>query len=185
MLSLRQSELVTMTTTANVVVQSLTVADADAILDIYQQGMDTGHATFQEHAPSWNDWDQSHLQTPRLGAFVDTELAGWAALSPTSSRCVYAGVAEESVYVASKFAGMGIGLMLLQAIVAASEEEGIWTLTAGVFPENEASMKLHQKAGFKTLGRRERIGKMTFGPLADQWRDVISFERRSDDPKFG
>ncbi len=173
-----------MTTTANIVVQNLSVADADAILDIYQQGIDTGHATFQEHAPSWNDWDQSHLQTPRLGAFMDTELAGWAALSPTSSRCVYAGVAEESVYVGTKFTGMGIGLKLLRAIITGSEEEGIWTLTAGIFPENEASIKLHQKAGFQSLGRRERIGKITFGPLAGQWRDVLSFERRSNHPKF-
>ncbi|MEP2101026.1 MAG: N-acetyltransferase family protein [Parasphingorhabdus sp.] len=174
-----------MTTTTDVVVQSLTAADADAILDIYQQGMDTGHATFQERAPSWDEWDQSHLETPRLGAFVNAELAGWAALSPTSSRCVYAGVAEESVYVSKKFMGMGIGMALLQAIISASEDQGIWTLTAGIFPENEASMQLHQKAGFKTLGRRERIGKMTFGPLAGQWRDVVTLERRSGHPKFG
>lgn len=174
-----------MTTTANVVVQSLTADDADAILYIYQQGMDTGHATFQEHAPSWDEWDQSHLQTPRLGAFINAELAGWAALSPTSSRCVYAGVAEESVYVGTKFAGMGIGLMLLQAIISASEEEDIWTLTAGIFRKMKPGMKLHQKAGFKALGRRERIGKMTFGPLTGRWRDVISLERRITHPKFG
>lgn len=173
-----------MMATANIVVQNLTVDDADAILDIYQQGMDTGHATFQERAPRWDEWDQSHLETPRLGAFVDAELAGWAALSPTSSRCVYAGVAEESVYVGKNFMGMGIGLTLLQAIISASEDQGIWTLTAGIFPENEASVKLHQKVGFKTLGRRERVGKMAFGPLAGHWRDVISLERRSDHPKF-
>ncbi len=166
------------------VVENLTAANADDILDIYQQGMDTGHATFQERAPSWDQWNESHLQTPRLGAFVNTELAGWAALSPTSSRCVYAGVAEESVYISTKFKGMGIGLALLQAIISASEEQGIWTLTAGIFPENEASISLHKKAGFKVLGRRNRIGKMGFGSLAGQWRDVISLERRSDHPRF-
>lgn len=168
----------------NILIQNLEAAHAGDILRIYQQGMDTGHASFQEHAPSWGEWHQSHLPTPRLGAFVDGQLTGWAALSPTSSRCVYAGVAEESVYVANEYSGMGIGSKLLVAMITASEHEGIWTLTAGIFPENEASIKLHQNTGFKILGSRERIGKMTFGPLAGQWRDVVSMERRSENPKF-
>lgn len=169
---------------ADLVIRDLTESDASAILDIYQQGMDTGHATFQEYAPSWDEWDQSHLKTPRLGAFTDNELVGWAALSPASSRCVYAGVAEESVYVGTRFSGLGVGRTLLQAIITASEEAGVWTLTAGIFPENAASLKLHEATGFKILGRRERIGKMTFGPLTGQWRDVLSLERRSEAPQF-
>jgi len=169
---------------APVKIETLSADHIIDILHIYQQGMDTGHATFQQHAPRWEEWDASHLHSPRLGAFVDGTLAGWAALSATSSRCVYAGVAEESVYVGTEFGGRGIGLQLLEAIITASEAEGIWTLTAGIFPENEASIRLHEKAGFKILGRRERIGKMTFGPLSGQWRDVLSLERRSDDPRF-
>lgn len=169
---------------ADIIIQNLSAKYSTDILHIYQQGMDTGHATFQQHAPSWDEWNESHLQAPRLGAFVDGALAGWAALSPTSSRCVYAGVAEESVYVGTEFGGKGIGFQLLRALITASEAEGIWTLTAGIFPENEASIKLHAKAGFKILGRRDRIGKMTFGPLSGQWRDVLSLERRSDDPQY-
>lgn len=174
----------TIVANADIVIRNLTEIDASAILGIYQQGMDTGHATFQQHAPHWNEWDQSHLKAPRLGAFADDELAGWAALSPTSSRCVYAGVAEESVYVGTGFSGLGVGRKLLQAIITASEEAGIWTLTAGIFPENVASLKLHEAAGFKILGRRERIGKMRFGPLSGQWRDVLSLERRSEARQF-
>ncbi len=169
---------------ADIIIRDLTESDTSAILDIYQQGINTGHATFQEYAPSWDEWDQSHLKMPRLGAIADDELAGWAALSPTSSRCVYAGVAEESVYVGTRFSGLGVGRKLLQAIINASEEAGVWTLTAGIFPENVASLKLHEAAGFKILGRRERIGKMTFGPLAGQWRDVFLLERRSEAPQF-
>lgn len=157
---------------------------ADAILDIYQQGIDTGHATFQQHAPSWAEWDDSHLAAPRLGAFVDGELAGWAALSPTSSRCVYAGVAEESVYVANKYGGRGIGGTLLNALISASEQAGFWTLTAGIFPENSASIAVHKKVGFQILGQRERIGKMSHGPMTGQWRDVILLERRSTAEQF-
>jgi len=168
----------------DIVIRDLTESDASAILDIYQQGIDTGHATFQEYAPNWDEWDQSHLKMPRLGAFADGELTGWAVLSATSSRRVYAGVAEESVYVGTRFSGLGVGRKLLHAIISASEEAGVWTLTAGIFPENVASLKLHEAAGFKILGRRERIGKMTFGPLTGQWRDVLSLERRSEAPQF-
>ncbi|MEO9467754.1 N-acetyltransferase family protein [Parasphingorhabdus sp.] len=171
-------------TAPTVSIRKLAATDADAILDIYQQGIDTGHATFQQSAPSWTEWDATHLATPRLGAFVDGELAGWAALSATSSRCVYAGVAEESVYVANKYGGRGIGRQLLEGLISASEEAGFWTLTAGIFPENNASIAVHKKAGFQILGRRERIGKMSHGPMAGQWRDVILLERRSAAKQF-
>ena len=157
---------------------------AAAVLDIYQQGIDTGHATFQADAGSWQEWDDSHLKAPRLGAFAGEELAGWAALSATSSRCVYAGVAEISIYVGTDHAGHGVGLMLLEALVAASEEAGIWTLTAGILTENTASIALHEKAGFRIVGTRERLGKMSFGPMAGQWRDVIEMERRSTSEQF-
>ncbi|MEL6875984.1 MAG: N-acetyltransferase family protein, partial [Pseudomonadota bacterium] len=121
---------------------------------------------------------------PRLGAFADEKLAGWAGLSATSSRCVYAGVAEVSIYVATKHAGKGVGLMLLEALVTASEEAGIWTLTAGILTENTGSIALHEKAGFRIVGTRERLGKMSFGPMAGQWRDVIEMERRSKSDRF-
>ena len=160
-------------------IRQLHAEQADAILEVYQQGIDTGHATFQQQEPSWPEWDAAHLAAPRLGAFVCGALAGWVALSPTSSRCVYAGVAEESVYVADRFASQGVGGLLLNALITASEQAGFWTLTAGIFPENMASIALHKKAGFRTLGRRERIGKMSHGPMAGQWRDVILMERRS------
>ena len=148
-------------------------------MHIYQQGIDTGHATFQEELPSWEEWDASHLETPRLGAFIGETLAGWAMLSPTSSRCVFTGVAEESVYIGKEYGGRGIGFALLEALSKASEEQGIWTLLAGIFPENEASVKLHLKAGFRIVGTREKMGKMSFGPLAGKWRDVLFMERRS------
>lgn len=173
-----------LTSNPDIKIRELLAEHADGILDIYQQGIDTGHATFQQHAPSWAEWDDSHLATPRLGAFVNDELAGWAALSPTSSRCVYAGVAEESVYVANKYGGRGIGGTLLNALITASEQAGFWTLTAGIFPENSASIAVHEKVGFQTLGRRERIGKMSHGPMAGQWRDVILLERRSTAEQF-
>ena len=113
-------------------------------------------------------------------AETDGDVAGWAALSPVSSRCVYAGVAEMSVYVAAAARGRGVGLALLKAIVTASEAAGIWTLQAGIFPENEASIALHARCGFKPLGRLERLGRMEHGPLAGRWRDVLMMQRRSD-----
>ena len=130
------------------------------------------------------EWDASHLAAPRLGAFAGDELAGWAGLSATSSRCVYAGVAEVSIYVATKHAGKGVGLTLLEALARASEEAGIWTLTAGILTENTGSIALHEKAGFRIVGTRERLGKMGFGPMAGQWRDVVEMERRSKSDRF-
>lgn len=154
-------------------------ADADAVLAIYGEGIATGHATFNEAVPSFEDWSDGHFATPRIVVDLDGAVAGWAALAMVSARPVYNGVAEASVYVSEAAQGRGVGTALMQALISQSEAEGIWTLQAGVFPENPASLALHQKSGFKILGVRERIGKMAFGPMQGCWRDVIFLERRS------
>lgn len=148
--------------------------DFDSVKDIYQQGIDTGNATFETQAKEWDEWNNSMLQVCRLVAVENDRVLGWAALSPVSSRRVYAGVAEVSVYVASEARGKGIGEALLSRLVEESEKEGFWTLQAGIFPENESSIALHQKNGFRILGLREKLGKM-----GEKWRDVVLLERRS------
>src|SRR6266498_3158983 len=148
--------------------------DWAAVHRIYLEGIATGNATFETEAPLWEKWDDGHMRECRLIAHDDAKVLGWAALSPVSSRCVYAGVAEVSVYVAEHARGKGVGRILLAALIDASERCGIWTLQAGVFPENVASMELHKSLGFRELGRRERLGKM-----AGRWRDVTLLERRS------
>jgi phosphinothricin acetyltransferase len=161
-------------------IRAMKESDADAVLAIYQEGIDTGHASFETRAPSWAEFDQSKLPTCRLVAEdEDTALLGWAALSPVSNRCVYGGVAELSVYVAQAARGKGLGRALLDALILESEAAGIWTLEAGVFPENVASLTLHERCGFEQVGRRRGLGKMDHGPLKGQWRDVIWLERRS------
>lgn len=144
------------------------------ISNIYLQGIATGHATFQTDAPSWEDWDKSHLQCCRIAAFENSEIAGWAALSPVSSRCVYAGVGEVSIYINEKYQGKGMGKMLLLKLIDESEKEGLWTLQAGIFPENKGSIKLHEQCGFRQIGYREKVGNMN-----GIWRDTILMERRS------
>ena len=146
----------------------------EQVKSIYQKGIDTGNATFQTSAPSWEDWDQSHLKSCRVVMQEDGKVIGWAALTPVSSRCVYAGVAEVSVYVDPAHSGKGVGLTLLNELVRQSETEGIWTLQAGIFPENTASLRIHEKAGFRILGTREKIGKQN-----GIWRDTALLERRS------
>lgn len=142
---------------------------------IYEQGLATGHATFQTEAPPWDEWDRGHLAHSRLVLVAeDGPVRGWAALSPVSGRCVYGGVAEVSVYVAEAARGLGGGRRLLAALIAESEQNGIWTLQAGIFPENAASLALHAAAGFRTVGRRERIGQRL-----GVWRDTVLLERRS------
>jgi L-amino acid N-acyltransferase YncA len=143
---------------------------------IYLEGIATGNATFQTEGKSWEEWDSGHLQHSRFVAIEHGKVLGWAALSPVSSRCVYAGVAEVSVYVAGIARGKSVGLALMQRLVQESEAAGIWTLQAGIFPENEASVRLHQKCGFRIVGTRERIGKMH---TTGQWRDNLLLERRS------
>ncbi len=148
--------------------------DWERVRAIYQEGIATGNATFETEAPAWDKWDSGHLAEGRFVARRDHTVLGWAALSPASSRCVYAGVAEVSIYVGLQYSGQGIGRALLEALVAWSEQNGLWTLQAGIFPENEASLALHKRCGFREVGRRERLGQMR-----GVWRDVILLERRS------
>ena len=158
-------------------------ADAAAVLRIYGQGIETGHATFESATPAWEKWDSGHLEACRLVAEAGEaggEVLGWAALAPVSSRPVYAGVTEVSVYLAEAGRGRGLGRRLLQALIEASEAAGIWTLQAGIFPENEASIRLHEGQGFRVLGTRRRVGRMAQGPFQGRWRDVVLLERRSE-----
>ncbi|RZK71342.1 MAG: N-acetyltransferase family protein [Pedobacter sp.] len=155
-------------------IRILVPSDWEQVKSIYEKGIATGNATFQTTAPTFEEWDDSHLRTCRFVDDQDGVLRGWAALTPVSSRCVYAGVAEVSVYVDPAFSGKGVGYGLLNELVKASEQEGIWTLQAGIFPENAASLKIHEKAGFRILGIREKIGKQQ-----DTWRDTVLLERRS------
>ncbi len=148
--------------------------DWPSVAAIYSEGLLTGNASFQTETPSWEDWDKAHISSCRLVATVGTTVAGWTALLPVSARRVYAGVAEESIYIGENFRGQGIGLKLLEQLILESESQGFWTLQAGIFPENIASIRVHEKCGFRVLGRRERIGKM-----GDIWRDTILLERRS------
>ena len=146
----------------------------DAVKIIYEEGIVTGNATFQTAAPTWQEWDIAHIKTCRIIATENNEILGWAALTAVSSKCVYAGVAEVSVYVTTNARGKNIGSLLLQELINQSEQNGIWTLQAGVFPENKASISIHEKNGFRNIGHREKIGKM-----GNVWRDTILLERRS------
>jgi L-amino acid N-acyltransferase YncA len=146
----------------------------DGVKIVYELGIATGQATFQNEAPSWADWDASHLEACRLVAVDDEKVIGWAALTPISDRCVYAGVAEVSVYVHPQYHHQGVGGKLLETLILESEKQNLWTLQAGIFPENVASLKLHQRQGFREVGFREKIGKMN-----GVWRDTILLERRS------
>ena len=156
-------------------ISSLLPEHWEAVKTIYEDGIATGQATFQSSAPPWGEWDRSHLAHSRIVSLDDNRVAGWAALSPVSSRCVYAGVAEVSVYVGGSYRGRGLGKLLLRALIAESERNGIWTLQASIFPENTASIRLHEGAGFRRVGIRERIGQM-----GDRWRDTVLLERRSN-----
>jgi len=158
----------------NVVIDSLSNDDWAIVKAIYLEGIATGKATFETEAPDWETWDRNHLSFARLAARSGDDVVGCAALSSVSSRQVYAGVAEVSVYVAASARGMGVGRSLLVALIEEAERNGIWTLQAGVFPENTVSITLHKSCGFRAVGRRERIGM-----LRGVWRDVILLERRS------
>jgi len=159
-------------------IEPLRPDDWEPVRAIYLEGIATGHATFETQAPAWKKWDTEHLCAARLVARDGPAILGCAALSPVSGRCVYAGVAEVSVYVAATARGGGVGRTLLESLIKSSEDEGIWTLQAGVFPENVASLAMHHHCGFREVGRRERLGK-----LGGAWRDVILLERRS--PRIG
>jgi L-amino acid N-acyltransferase YncA len=149
-------------------------SDWEAVRAVYLEGIATGDATFETAAPEWERWDASHRRDCRLAPCDDADVIGFAALSPVSARAVYAGIAEVSVYVAERARGRGVGAALLGELVRASESAGVWTLQAGIFPENAASLKLHERCGFRVVGRRERIGRRD-----GRWRDVVLMERRS------
>jgi L-amino acid N-acyltransferase YncA len=148
--------------------------DWPAVKEIYQEGIDTGNATFENEAPEWKHWDKSHLRNCRLVAKSEEKIVGWVALNPISERCAYRGVAEVSLYVISSARGQGVGKALLKAVIEESERVGIWMLQGGTFPENTASLALQKSFGFREVGTREKIGCMN-----GQWRDVVLTERRS------
>ncbi|MGI8836614.1 MAG: GNAT family N-acetyltransferase [Pyrinomonadaceae bacterium] len=155
-------------------IRALGEAEWPSVRATYLEGIATGHATFETEAPLWEAWDATHFSAPRLVAISDEQVIGWAAVGRISTRAVYAGVAEVSVYVANGARGSGVGRALLQQLVLDSESNDIWTLQANIFPENIASLTLHKSCGFREVGRRERIGKMK-----GVWRDTILLERRS------
>ncbi len=148
--------------------------DWEAIKSIYEEGIQTGNATFQLEAPTKENWYNSHVQDCSIVCIEDDSVVGWASLSMVSSRSVYSGVAEISVYVKHSVRGQGVGSVLIDELIKRSEDKGFWTLQAGIFPENEASIRLHLKHGFHEVGRRARLGK-----LKEKWRDVLLLERRS------
>jgi phosphinothricin acetyltransferase len=152
----------------------MTSAHGPAVLSIYQAGLDTGNASFETAAPGWAGFDAAHLPAHRFVAVDGTEVLGWVAVTPVSSRSVYAGVVEHSVYVAPSACGRGVGATLLAALITSTEAAGIWTIQCGIFPENTASLALHRRAGFREIGVRERVG-LHHG----RWRDVVAVERRS------
>ena len=149
-------------------------SDWEQVRSIYLEGIREGNSTFETEAPSPEAWDEAHLQSPRLVMRTEDKILGWAALSPVSKRRVYRGVAEVTVYVTESARGQGVGRALLERLIEESEQAGIWTLQASIFPENVASVELHLKCGFREVGRRERIAT-----LHGVWRDTILFERRS------
>lgn len=155
-------------------IEEMRAGDWPQVRDIYLEGIATGDATFETQAPGWEQWDREHLYACRFVAREGDNIIGWSALKPVSSRHAYRGVAEVSVYVAHGAQGRGCGRALLEALISSSEQNGIWTLQAGILAENLPSLELHRRCGFREVGRRERIGK-----LEERWRDVVLMERRS------
>jgi L-amino acid N-acyltransferase YncA len=155
-------------------IKAMRSEDWPAVLQIYSEGIATGNATFETETPPWETWDRGHFQDCRLVAVNSEGILGWAALSPVSTRRVYSGVAEVSVYVAAKARGQGVGMLLLQSLVEQSERCGVWTLQAGIFPENVPSVALHKSCGFREVGLRKKLGRRN-----GVWRDVLLLERRS------
>ncbi len=155
-------------------IRPMTSVDAEAVLGIYQAGLDGGQASFETVAPQWDTFDKAKLPDHRFVAVEGDRVLGWVVVWPVSPHPVYAGVVEHSVYVDPAVHGKGVGMALMQTLIASTEGAGIWTLQSGVFPENEASLRLHAKAGFRVVGRRERVGRHH-----GVWRDVLLVERRS------
>lgn len=161
-------------------IREMDAADWPAVERIFAEGIAGGEATFEIETPTWEAFDSGRLRTPRLVAEDPSAgVLGWVAASVVSSRAVYRGVVEHSVYVGEAARGRGVGAALLDAFVAAADGAGIWTIQSSVFPENVASLRLHERAGFRVVGRRERIARSRLGPHAGQWRDTILIERRS------
>lgn len=158
----------------NITIRAMLATDWNAVSEIYVEGISTGIATFETCAPTYAAWNAAHMKNCRFVAESNGEILGWVALSPVSNRCVYGGVAEISVYIAGHSRGKGLGKLLLEHVIIASEKEGIWTLQSGVFPTNYGSIKVHEATGFRMIGKRERIGK-----LHGKWVDNVLFERRS------
>lgn len=160
---------------AGIIIRPMTSADAAQVLAIYQAGLDGGEASFETRAPTWEMFDASHLPSHRHVAVAGAggEVLGWAAVSPVSDRCAYQGVVEHSVYVAPAARGRGVAA-LLGALIRSTEAAGIWTIQSGIFPENTASLRLHERAGFRVVGTRTRLGRHH-----GRWRDVVLLERRS------
>lgn len=158
----------------DITIDKLIPLDWDRVREIFIEGIQTGNATFRTEAPTWDEWENDHLSTCRLVAKQGGEVLGWAALSPISSMSAFSGVAEVSIYIASRAAGMGIGSKLLKQVIETSEQYKIWTIQSMIFPENAASINLHRKFGFEEVGTRKQIGK-----LNGVWRDVVLLERRS------
>jgi L-amino acid N-acyltransferase YncA len=156
-------------------IRELREEDWPAVREIFEQGIATKNATFETEAPSWESWDRSQLDGHRYVAAEQERVVGWVAAHPVSSRPCYAGVVEHSVYVHDDWQGKGIGRALLERLFESTEAGGIWTIQPGVFPENEASLKLHERCGFRVVGTQERLGK-----LDGVWRDVVVLERRSE-----
>jgi L-amino acid N-acyltransferase YncA len=156
-------------------VDQMRAADADAVLGIFGEGIATGVATFDTTVPTWAEWDAAHRPDCRFVARIEDVVVGWTALSPWSARTVYAGVAWESVYVMAAARGQGIGAALLTRVIPASERAGVWTIMAGIQLENTASLRLHERMGFRRIGTQQRVGR----DAAGQWRDVVLMERRS------
>lgn len=160
-------------------IRSMAVSDWPAVDEIYRQGIEDGEATFETQTPTWEAFDGGRLAAPRLVATDEVGRAvGWAAASPVSTRAAYRGVIEHSVYVHRDARGQGLGRLLLDAFVAASDQAGFWTIQSSIFPENTASLRLHEAAGFRVVGIRERIARSLLGPHAGQWRDTVLIERR-------
>jgi L-amino acid N-acyltransferase YncA len=158
----------------NVAIRPMEHTDSEQVLEIYRMGIDTKNATFEKNVPEWQSWTANHLEHSRFAAEINGSIAGWVALSSVSKREAYKGVAEVSIYISREHWGKGIGSLLMEKVIESSEENGIWTLFATVFPDNKASMALHKKHEFRIIGTRERISR-----IDDIWRDTVILERRS------
>ena len=160
----------------DVVARSMNEEDWPSVSEIYRQGIETGKATFQSDVPAYDEWDAAHIRECRYVAVIDGEVVGWTALSKVSSRCVYGGVAEVSIYIAENYREEGIGRLLLQHLITESERADFWTLQSGIMEDNSASISLHEKCGFRQVGYREHIGRDIHG----KWRSTVLMEKRSE-----